>query len=48
MHMYTDDSKRDGVHVSSACGIHFPSFNYSECWKLNAEHSVLSAELYAM
>ena len=48
VHMYTDGSKRDGDHISSACGIYFPSFSYSECWKLNAEHSVLSAQLYAM
>ena len=46
--LYTDGSKRYAPEVTVACGLYIEQGRRSHCWKLRPEHSIISAELYAI
>lgn len=47
-HIYTDGSRIDQPDVSVASGVYIQSDATATCWKLDPQHSVLSAELFAI
>lgn len=46
--VYTDGSKKNDPDVSVASGIYIPNLDFVACWKLNPEHTVVGAELFAI
>uniref|UniRef100_A0A2P2I2N0 Pol-like protein n=2 Tax=Hirondellea gigas TaxID=1518452 RepID=A0A2P2I2N0_9CRUS len=47
-HIYTDGSKTSLPTKSTASGMYLPHLERATCWRLNPNHSVISAELYAI
>ena len=46
--IYTDGSKIVDRNTTTACGIYVQCYQITCCWKIRSDHSVVSAELYAI
>ena len=46
--LYTDGSKIGQLEKSTACGMYNPQQKLGICWKIRTEHSVVSAEIFAI
>ena len=46
--IYTDGSKITEPNPSVASAIYIPYINRTSCWRMRNEHSILSAELFAI
>ena len=46
--IFTDGSKVTEEQVSVSSGIHIPSLEYGVAWRVNPDHSVIGAELFAI
>lgn len=47
-HIYVDGSKKKGEHESVAAGMFIPAQKIAVSWRLHPEHTVVSAELFAI
>ena len=47
-HIYSDGSQIKDTITSTACGIYVPHMNMAKSWKLNPNHTVQYAELFAI